>query len=316
MSEREFDKLLEEVLKGDGYSLAGVHRAGIPPFELFAALGEWANRLERENAEVFAVLEPCVRQSVFFSLIPGKAIDPSYKGNIDAAIREHLAAIRTSLSDEAIEKVRGFCINLRRLHGANKSQARAMAKSLGELRTRPVQFREIRDRQGGRCMWCGADFVRAEVDMTLEHVAPKHIGDDPEDGSNWGLACRSCNEGKEDAFSWAATKWAHDFVPRKFALGNQIRLEHRWTILARSPKCDRCHTSPRQSELFVYKRIDTGLSVPSMCSTICEACARANSITTLSPLWADKERTRVTPSDSRYVSGAVTSAAMADESRR
>jgi hypothetical protein len=84
---------------------------------------------------------------------------------------------------------------------------------VAQLRGQPVLYDLILTRQNGRCNWCGVE-LSPPVRETLDHVAPKHYGDDLPDASNWALTRDSCNFGKADTLAWAASAEAHDFLSR------------------------------------------------------------------------------------------------------
>jgi hypothetical protein len=130
------------------------------------------------------------------------------------------------------------------------------------------------------------------VKETLEHVSPKHIGNDLADGTNWALACLSCNHGKGDALAWSAVPWAHDSLSRtEFANGDEIGQRHRWVILRRSSRCE-CGATPGSMELWVYKRVRTGLPIPSNCGATCEGCAASRARDILRVRWCPEESLR------------------------
>src|SRR5206468_10392736 len=106
----------------------------------------------------------------------------------------------------------------------------------------------------GRCVWCGVSLSDSAVRETLEHIAPKHMGDDMQDASNWAISCDSCNAGKGDSLAWAASAWAHDYVTRGSREGVLTR-QHRWAVLMRSKECSFCRARPENAELWVFRRI-------------------------------------------------------------
>ncbi|WP_420814190.1 HNH endonuclease [Nannocystis exedens] len=128
---------------------------------------------------------------------------------------------------------------------------------------------------------------------TLDHLTPKHLGDDIPDGSNWALTCSTCNEGKADSFAWAATQWAHDYFHRGDPVGEaEIGAYQRWVVLARSRRCSFCSLGTREVELHVFRRVRTGLAIPANCAAACIACGRAKNVDFLIPRWAARELRR------------------------
>src|SRR5262249_38762483 len=156
-------------------------------------------------SEIVSVVEPCIRQSILFSLLPADALDTSDPNvNIDNKIEEHLAELGLELSAPEQEVLRDICINYRKLMGLNRSGVQARTMTLGAKKAPRVDYERIRKRQKERCLWWGVPLDPPAYE-TLEHVAPKHIGDDPGSTRNWGLSCKTCNEGKSDVLAWAAS---------------------------------------------------------------------------------------------------------------
>jgi 5-methylcytosine-specific restriction endonuclease McrA len=227
------------------------------------------------------------------SLLPAEALEPNFPGSIDVAVDDHLRGLGINVSDDGRRVLRDTCINARRLYGLSKLQARNQTVSIAGLRGNPKLYQDIFSRQNGRCIWCGVSFSSSHVRMTLDHVTPKHLGDDPPDGRNWALSCGSCNIGKDDAFAWSARPEAHDFIGRNdISVTGLIGLKHRWSILMRGRLCEQCGSATGSSELWVYRRIRTGLPVPVNCGVICEGCAQTRKPEILSPLWIDQEKGR------------------------
>jgi HNH endonuclease len=254
----------------------------------------WADALGRSLGEIAAVIEPCLRQSVLMTLIPAKVFDARYTGTIDAAIREHVGALGITLSDDEVETLRDVCINARRLRGLDRRQARSRSASMATLRGNPTEHRRVRQRQNDRCIWCGVELTAPYITQSLEHVIPKHLGDDPADGKNWAISCQSCNEGKGDGLAWAATPQAHDYFSRNdFDDVNHLSLSHRFAVLRRSNRCEDCDAPPSMAELWVFRRVPTGLPVPANCGVICSGCAtRRPNVEILVPRWSATEAAR------------------------
>jgi hypothetical protein len=290
------DTLISDILCGGDHFISGINNSSQNPAILLTAIVEWAGRLNRDLTEVVSVVEPCVRQSILMSLLPAQAVDPNYRGSLDTSIRDHLASLGLSLGRDELRTLRNICINVRRLQQMGSTQARNLSTSIADLRADVRLYNAILDRQNGRCLWCGIDFSSPYVKESLEHVAPKHLGDDPQDGSNWAIACLSCNHGKSNSLAWAAKAEAHDFFQRNdFVRPNEISLAHRWSVLMRSRRCVSCGRNPKQTELWIYRRILTGLPIPANCAVTCPDCANSNSLEILRPQWAVGETNRVLP---------------------
>lgn len=289
-------KIISDILCGGEYFVSGVQKSSPSSAELMTAIVYWAGKMRRDLSEIISVIEPCLRQSILMSLIPVRAIDPNYSGSIDAAIDDHLRELDLSLEPKEKVVIRNLCINMRRLHGLNAEQARARSMTIAQLRGNHTLYNTVFKRQNGRCLWCGVDLTSGQVRQSLEHITPKHIGDDPADGSNWGIACSSCNFGKEDALAWATRPAAHDYYGRNdFSALDEITLAHRWSVLIRSRRCVKCGASPKETELWVYRRVKTGLPIPSNCSVACVPCATSHRLEVLLPKWSQREDVRGKP---------------------
>ncbi len=289
----QLENLIEDILCGGGHYLGGIHNKSTSLSALLSAVVQWAMAVKKDLSEVVAGIEPCIRQSVFMSLLPAAALDPSFPGSIDLAVEEHLAALRINVSDEGRLALRDACINARRLYGINKREARNQTASIAQLLGDRKLYNLIHSRQRGRCIWCGVLLGPPSIIMTLDHVTPKHLGDDNPDGRNWAISCTSCNEGKGDSLAWSARPEAHDFIGRKdISATSVIGLTHRWSVLMRERQCEYCEASTTEAELWVYRRITTGLPVPVNCGATCENCAVSRKLEILTPRWASKEAGR------------------------
>src|SRR5438093_795133 len=125
--------LLDAILSGGEEFLAGIHKASVSPADLLSAIVSWGELLNRNLGEILGGIEPCIRQSILMSLIPARAIDPSYRGSLDKVITEHAEALGIRLSEAHVKCLRDVCININRLRGLNRRQARVMSKSIGDL---------------------------------------------------------------------------------------------------------------------------------------------------------------------------------------
>lgn len=289
--------LIDDILCGSEYFLGGVQKSSPAPTVLIEAIVSWSQALKRDFSEVVAVIEPCLRQSILMSLIPQKAVDLRYNGSVDTAIHEHLAELGIGLESHHVDVLRNICLNMRKLKGMTAGEAREKTASLRELRADRSNYRRILDRQNGRCVWCGVHLDDAFVKQSLEHVTPKHIGDDHYDGSNWAIACKTCNEGKGDILAWATMPEAHDYVRRN---DSDLGRVQRWAILMRRSQCGFCGSGPKAVELFIYKRVRTGLCVPANCSVVCELCVpRKQGLELLKSPWVQDEAGRKDGNDLR-----------------
>ena len=275
---------IDSILVHDEYLLGGVHHSELNDLTTWLQVGtEWSRIFGRRIHDVLSVMEPCLRQSVFFTLIPHEALEGSFTGSFDTAINKHLVQLGLTLTEEQKVKIRTIIVNLRALSGLDSKAARRKSSGIAELKAQHDLYEKISNRQKKRCYFCGFKFDSMGVGETLDHIAPKHLGDDPSDGSNWVIACPECNAGKGDAFSWATNEYSFDYIQRKdIEVGiNQVTRHHRWIALARDKKCLYCELQPKDIQLHIHKIISTGLPIPSNLKTVCENCKNANSIMVL-----------------------------------
>lgn len=292
----QLSDIISDILCGGDHFISGVHKSSSSLPSLLAAVVKWGELLSRDLDEIVAGFEPSIRQSVLMSLIPAQAFDSTYTGSIDKAIQDHLNQLGLNINDEERRVIRDICINVNKLKGLNAPAARRRTASLAELRGDIKLYNAILKRQNGRCLWCGVDLSSPDVEQSLEHVSPKHLGDDPPDGKNWGIACTSCNNGKAESLAWSARPEAHDYISRlAFSEINEIGLPQRWAVLMRSPRCSRCGATSKDTELWVFRRIPTGLPIPVNCSVTCLACAASHRLEILLPKWHPRESRRGKP---------------------
>jgi hypothetical protein len=293
-----FVALVRDVLCGGDGFLMGLHNRSRSTGVLYRALLDWARLLNRNPADVMAGVESCIRQNVLMSLIPNRAVDPLYAGSIDVAVEEHLANLAITLSDEERLVLRNVCFHIRKYHGLDRRKASKITTTLAELRgMHSATYKAIRTKQKDRCCWCGVLFGSTAVVESIEHMSPKVIGDDPPDGTNWGLACKSCNTGKAESLSWATQAAAQDYLQRaEFDDVSRVGLAQRWAVLARAKRCDACGSDPRKGSLWVYRRVKTGLPIPSHCSVTCGKCGAERRCELLTPRWDPAESGRTVPS--------------------
>jgi len=288
--------VITDILQGGDHFLSGVHNPSQSPTSLLKALVEWSRVLNRDFHEIAAAIEPSIRQSILMSLVPAQAFDPTYAGSIDKAIQDHLNYLGLTVTTEERTVIRDLCININKVKSLNKAAARRTSRSLADLKGNPRLYNSLLNSQKRRCIWCGVDILSPKVRMSLEHVAPMHLGDDPLDGSNWAIACSSCNTGKAEVLAWPTTPEALDFMGRvDFTAINEIGLPQRWCVLMRSRLCYDCGATVRDTELWIFRRIKTGLPIPVNCSSTCVVCAKRNKLEILLPKWVQKELGRNKP---------------------
>jgi hypothetical protein len=290
---RAFSDLIADILSDGSEFLAGIHRTSESPTVLTEALVAWAGISKRSLADVIAPLEPCIRQSILMALLPAKAFGKSYTGSLDQAIVEHSKQLSIQLTTNQVRYLRNICVNIRKMRGMDSKQARNISKTIGSLKALPSLYKAIFDRQKGRCRWCGINLDNPAVSVTLDHIVPKHLGNDLPDGSNWALSCSSCNWGKGEMFAWGASGAAHDYMARlAFEDVSRLQLDQRWVVLMRDKQCKNCAATTRDRELFVHRKFPSGLPIASNCSTTCFSCASHHKYEVLIPRWHEVENQR------------------------
>jgi hypothetical protein len=289
----ELNAILSDIFREDDLFLAGVHRSSADFMSFIQAVTQWGGLSSRDLKECFASLEPCIRQSIIMTLLPAKAFDETFSGSIDSAIDEHIEILGIPLSEPQKSRLRDICINVLSYRGLSSKEARSRTKGIAFVRSKPDLYRRISMRQNERCLWCGVLLDDSNVEVSLEHIAPKHIGGDHYSETNWALSCTSCNSGKEDTFAWPACSKAHDFLTRSdFAEPFRIGLPQRWSVLMRDRKCKMCNLDSTQTELWIFRRVITGLPTPANCGVTCLACSNLHDLDLVEIRWDQKEAMR------------------------
>lgn len=294
MAERNLlDHTLETTLLGGDRLLQGTQpRASSDIHTIGELVSAWAQATRRPISECLLQFETMIRSEMVMSLLPGKALDGSYAGSIESAIDEHVAEMGVALSRSAVGVLESICINVNKFRGLTGKAVRAQSMSIGRLKIDVGSYQNVRRLQCDRCYWCGVELSGVSVIETLDHLVPKHLGDDPPSQQNWVIACRSCNLGKDDAMTWATHDHVSGFLRHaELQDSASISLAARWVVLGRDRKCSRCQTSPCGSELRVRRRLPTGLSIPPLCESVCLTCCVADDVLP-KVLWDAKEAGR------------------------
>src|SRR5262245_30834072 len=134
MANKELSLVIKDILCGGEYFISGLHNPSASPTSLLTAVVQWSDLLNRDLAEILAVIEPCIRQSILMSLIPGLAVDPTYTGSIDMALNDHLNNLGINVDDDGKKVLRDICINVRKLQMMNSSTARRRTSSIAEIK--------------------------------------------------------------------------------------------------------------------------------------------------------------------------------------
>lgn len=253
----------------------------------------WSKSLGLSSVTVLLFAESSIRQQIVMSLVPKRCVDPSYMGSLEEPIREHLSNLSIALPDDAIRTLITICQNSRKLQHFSKQEARNQSVKLGQIKkSQPHLYAEMRGRQNSRCVWCGVPIAETGVIESLEHMVPKHIGDDLPDGKNWAISCMSCNTGKADTLAWGSSSAAHGDIGRKQIGMSTLGLAQRWVVLARDLVCIACGADAKSRSLWVYHRNTTGLLIPSHCGVVCDSCAQGDQFHIPTPDWVDRESAR------------------------
>ena len=291
----EISEVIQDLFQGQ-YFLQHVQKPVDRVHLLIKEISAFEKRLSLPEANCIHAISCLLRQSILMSLLPASAFDTSYSGSIDRAIKDHLDNLEITVEASLIVRLRDICININKLRNLTSSQARSQSKSLSDIRAQPAIYASIMSRQNSRCVWCGVQLSSGDVKMSLEHMAPKHIGDDMPDTSNWAIACTTCNSGKGETLSWSTSPFATGYLRAKhFVDPSFICGETRWAILARDTECDTCKQNPTDVELGIYRKISTGLPIPQFCAATCANCALAEGKEILSVKWDNLESTRSFP---------------------
>ena len=90
----------------------------------------------------------------------------------------------------------------RKEHAARPGRE-SLSKRLGKV------ARQIKNRDGGMCVYCGRTAEQSGAHMHLDHLTPEHHGG-LDLASNLVTSCRSCNSARKDMVLpvWAA--WARE----------------------------------------------------------------------------------------------------------
>src|SRR5258708_33207674 len=96
----ELHGLVEEILCSGDLFLAGIHGETKSLPTLLVAVTDWGRVLGRSLEEIVSVVEPSLRQSIFMSLLPAKALKRNFAGSYDEAIDEHMRRLGLAATAE------------------------------------------------------------------------------------------------------------------------------------------------------------------------------------------------------------------------
>lgn len=287
-STQVLSELIEDTLSSGDSFLYGIQTSGTDVTKIAQALIRWCDVTNDGPKTLLKIVEPCLRQSIVMALLPSKGLDITYTGSIEAEVRNHLQHLNIQISDSSVLVLRDICVHARSLFGLTSGQARRRVSSMATLRGDQNLYNTIINRQGGRCVWCGVVLNNSDVQESLEHMAPKHIGGDSSE--NWGIACVTCNNGKGAVLAWSTTPAAHGMLGRKeLESPYQIAKSVRWVVLVRDGACISCQKTAVDVELWAAIRVPTGVPIPALCFTTCSVCAGTNQYVVPSVQWESRE---------------------------
>jgi 5-methylcytosine-specific restriction endonuclease McrA len=215
--------------------------------EVLRTLGRRESDLAKEIGET-------LRYRTLFVLLPEACIHfdlPEMK----PVIRTHLTSLGV---DPASRNFEDLVSAIKTICECIRTKIAGQGRKLGVsdvYHTFPSIYKRIMAEQGNRCRYCGVPLIYGD-NLTLDHVAPWHIGGDPQDGSNWAFSCQDCNAGKDwwpyyslhcTGFNW--------LDPRNSV---ELRKAARYGALVRDGVCTRTGVGPSAATLAVVKRVPSG----------------------------------------------------------
>jgi len=199
--------------------------------------------IARELGEIFS-------NRIFFLLLPEECLfgDPDRDKPV---IRNHLRALGLQADEDLVTGIKFFVDNFR-----SKTRSEQPKSGITDVFVKfPRIYDQILRQQNGRCAVCGTDLIYGH-NMQLDHVLPWHLGDDPNDGSNWQFLCERCNRGKgiwpHYVLSSVYSNWL------KPAISHGLSDEVRYAVLKRDGVCGVSGRGPNEVELRVHKKIESG----------------------------------------------------------
>ena len=195
-----------------------------------------------------------------------KPIIRAHFKNIELDYDEELVSIVKSISDQYYYTSPGYRSKVSA--GTRKYTIRDVCASKGRV------YREIKNRQAGRCAYCGVPFDGRGLE-TLDHIIPYRLVGDVLDGSNWRLACEKCNLGKTSIISIYLANEYHNWIYGGATSSEpgdaSASVRTRYVVLARDRGCTHpdCTATAVSSELKVQRVVPTGLNVADCCATFC-----------------------------------------------
>lgn len=134
----------------------------------------------------------------------------------------------------------------------------------------PSVFRRLLAEQDARCAVCGRSY-QGKYEFHLDHIVPWRLGGN----AIWNLQllCSDCNRGKRDTISAMQYPAYHNWCYGDTAPLKSATLQTRYVRLAMSAECSTpgCSSGPREQELRVARRLESGLWVLDNLRVLCGA---------------------------------------------
>jgi hypothetical protein len=166
-------------------------------------------------------------------------------------IRAHLTNLGIIPNESLVRAIKFFCENFRAKRRSNLKKT-----TITDVYVRmPQIYREVIQRQNGRCAVCGIE-LRYGENMQLDHIIPWHLADDPPDGSNWQFLCEKCNRGKGMLPYYSLHLVGTNWIKPEDEHG--LREDVRYAVLIRDGRCALTGKLPTETELTVSKKTSTG----------------------------------------------------------
>ena len=196
---------------------------------------------------------------------PNSAVKPAIRGHLQTlgvTPDELLLEVLKSVSDQYVDTQPGRPNSYRKKSG------------MADLRANITVYRQIIDRQMGRCAICGTAYKHMQ--STLDHIIPYRLIGDIPDGANWRILCSACNQSKGNYLSslqcFRAYNWEYGGDVKNLPLETP-HSETRYVVLSQNPVCSvpGCLIGPLSAELSVEKKVPSGLAVADNLRVVCES---------------------------------------------
>tara|TARA_B100001250_G_scaffold400158_1_gene410372 strand:+ start:1139 stop:1909 length:771 start_codon:yes stop_codon:yes gene_type:complete len=201
---------------------------------------------------------------------------PSGSRNRRILIDQRIRDVVNQYSDEEFQTL-GDMIETVFINWQKAKKSKKAKYKIDTVRERhPTIYNEILQAQQQRCVFCGYQFEEDEMDSHLDHILPYNLGGDCQDGSNWQILCRDCNEGKGSLFTVLQHRGRHDWIYHLKRWYPEAEDRENWRrfrlfVLIRDGRCNDCERGPDQVQLHSVN-LTSGLSISSNMTCLCENC--------------------------------------------